>query len=61
MVCPICKQEKDGVGPKVVDKESIKEEKFTIPILSLKTAVMCRECLERLKRGLIIIKEKELR
>lgn len=59
MICPLCKQEKENVGPKIIGKEYVNEEKFNNETLIVKNVVMCNECLEMLKKGNIIVRENE--
>lgn len=51
--CPICKKDKDSVGPKIVGKENTVDVKLQQPQLSLTTVVMCNECLDDYKQGKI--------
>lgn len=49
-MCPNCKLEKDGVGPKVIGQDKIFDPKFNNPTLTLITKVMCNDCLELCKK-----------
>ncbi len=50
-VCPICEEEKETVGPKVVGSGKVHDDRFTKPIDTRKNKVMCQDCWEEIKRG----------
>lgn len=57
-ICPICKKEREDVGPKIVGQYYQKDPRFVNQQQYLKTVVMCDECLKKLKRGEIEIVER---
>lgn len=50
-VCPYCKLEKEKVGPKIISRGYIKDDKLSDPALTLFTKVMCEDCLNLYKNG----------
>jgi len=49
-VCPICNKTKDGVGPKLVGKKKIKDERLSKPMDALVTKIMCSDCWKKLRK-----------
>jgi len=48
--CPVCKQIKENVGPKIVGRTKILEPKLTQPVDVLKTLIMCNDCWEESRK-----------
>lgn len=48
--CPICKKMKDTVGPKLVAKQKVHDERFVRPLDTFITKEMCKECWEKLRK-----------
>jgi len=57
--CPICKKMKENVGPKNIGiSYQEPEPPFTQRQLVVKWVVMCKDCLEKFKKGEIALKIK---
>ena len=53
--CPICKKNKNSVGPKYIHQSKVVDPRFNNPIQTVYTKVMCNDCLEKFKKGEIEI------
>lgn len=54
--CPICEEEREGVGPKFIRNEYRDPvPPFTQRQLVALTKVMCEDCLKKVKSGEIIL------
>ena len=54
--CIICKTT-DDIGPKLVSRKDIIDERFKNPVMTLKTYIMCKSCYTKLKNKEITTKD----
>lgn len=47
--CPICRREKENVGPKIIGKTKSEDRRLPLPNEALITKVMCQDCYDSLK------------
>lgn len=48
--CPVCKKDKEGVGPKIVGKAKSSDPRLRSENDALSTKIMCRDCYESIDR-----------
>lgn len=57
-VCPICKKDKEKVGPKLIGSRKTRDPRFVQEQTYLETVVMCEDCLKDYKEDKIQINLK---
>lgn len=57
--CPICKKQKENVGPKIIGSRKIDDPRFVQKRFMQNRVVMCEDCLKDYKEGKILIKPKD--
>jgi hypothetical protein len=50
-ICPRCKKPKENLRSKIVGKSKIKDPRFTKPIDTLKTLILCEDCWAEIEKG----------